>query len=119
MSRAYYAVFHYFRDFFEQGGISLGHPTEADAILQIALENCGFPEVQKVAAALKQLSLRRLIADYQAGIPLGNTSAKQMIQQADLIVANFRAVLNSISAGDLTDAVKRHLASVGSLRTEI
>ena len=57
-SRAYYAVFHHFRELFIAHGLNLGRSGQAHFNLYAGLLHCGFPAVAALGSRLDQLRLR-------------------------------------------------------------
>lgn len=63
-SRAYYAVFHYFHDFFHALGLDLGRGGQSHFNLYSGLLNCGEPAVAKIGSKVDRLRADRVSADY-------------------------------------------------------
>jgi uncharacterized protein (UPF0332 family) len=64
VSRAYYAVFHRFREWFRTNGLKLGNAGSAHSNLYFGLANCGIPGTLPLAQQIDRLRSERTNADY-------------------------------------------------------
>lgn len=63
-SRAYDAVFHYFRELCELHGLNLGAGAQCHFNLYAGLRNCGDPVAASIASRVDAARQQRVIADY-------------------------------------------------------
>src|SRR5437868_13485604 len=82
VSRAYYAVFHHFREFFLLHGLNLGRSGQAHFSLYTGLLNCGIPAVQALGARVDKLRADRVEADYDLRKPSKQPGAKNAVSEA-------------------------------------
>jgi uncharacterized protein (UPF0332 family) len=115
ISRAYYAVFHFFREFLRSHRLDIGKGGQAHFNLYTGLWNCGFPTVVTIARKVNDLRYQRLEADYDLHHSIGQREALNSVQTARAIVADFQAALTTISAVDIVDAARRYLKAIGHL----
>src|SRR5262245_21661831 len=71
VSRAYYGIFHHFREFFFAHGLDLGQAREAHAHLYFGLNNCGVGGSVPIATDVYILRADRAEADYDLTIAIG------------------------------------------------
>ena len=116
ISRAYYAVFHYFREFFGANGLDIGQGAgQAHSNLYLGLHNCGFPAVELLAGEIDQLRRDRSATDYDLTRPLDQRSASRSIGKANTIVTTFQTQLTTIPAAQIVDGARRHLKAIGRI----
>jgi uncharacterized protein (UPF0332 family) len=115
ISRAYYAVFHYFREFFLLHGLDLGAGAQAHINLYFGLNNCGQPTVPPIAYAVNELRRARTLADYDLNRMIGQTTSSAVVQAAKKVVEDFANLLGTVSAADIVDGARSHLQSLGRL----
>ena len=117
VSRAYCAVFHFFLEFIESYDFDFGLPKDADANLLDGLKYSRIKALADLAVPVRDLQLIRSVAEYRSGNTIGLASARRETQHAQQIIDNFQALLTTIPAQDLADAVKQSLISLGRFRT--
>ena len=115
ISRSYYAVFHYFREFLLNNGLDLGQGGQSHFNLYTGLMNCGFPSVAAIAVRIDRLRRSRVRADYELGLSFGQNHALGNTRDADKVLADFQAGLQTLSAKQITDGAKAHLQAIGRL----
>jgi hypothetical protein len=115
ISRGYYAVFHFFREFLRSHGLDIGKGSQAHFNLYTGLWNCGFPPVATIAKKVNDLRSRRIVADYELRQLIGQRGALKAVQTARAIVADFQASLATVSAVHVVDGARRHLSAIGHL----
>lgn len=115
MSRSYYALFHYFREFLLAHGLNVGQGGESHFNLYSGLMNCGFPSVQAIASQLDRLRGLRVWADYNLRRRVGQAVAQSNVQLAQQVLADFQALLPAVQGPQIADGVRRYLQSIGRL----
>jgi uncharacterized protein (UPF0332 family) len=115
ISRAYYAIFHFFREFLSTHGLDIGKGGQAHFNLYTGLWNCSFPTVTPIARKINDLRLRRVEADYELHRLIGQPSALDAVQASRVIVQDFQASLAAIPAVLIVDGARRHLQAIGRL----
>ena len=115
ISRAYYAVFHHFLDFFLSHGLNLGSGGQAHALLYQALNNCGYPAVKSIANAVNDLRRTRGEADYELTATIDQLSAVGAVRAAQGIVDTFQNLLTTLAPVDIVDGVRNYLQTSGRL----
>ncbi len=115
ISRAYYAVFHHFLDFFLSHGLDLGRGGQAHILLYHGLNNCGCPTVVPVADVVNDLRRARGKADYELTGTIDQTTAVDTVQVAQSIVDNFQNQLTTLAPVDIVDGVRNYLQASGRL----
>ena len=116
ISRSYYAVFHYFREFFRGGGLDVGRGSGAAHFnLYSGLLNCGFPAVAKLGSRLDRLRDARTDADYELPLRITQTQATDSVVEAKAIVTTFQALLTTILATQIVDGARKHLRAIGRI----
>src|SRR5438132_1235357 len=98
ISRAYYAVFHYFRELFLAHGLDLGQGGGAHHNLYVGLHNCGIPGAAGFGGAVDDLRRYRVTADYNFAVPVAPAHATTRVQESRQLVADFQVLLVSIPA---------------------
>ena len=115
ISRAYYAVFHHFLDFFLSHGLDLGSGGQAHILLYHGLNNCGFPAILPVANAVNDLRLMRGKADYKLRATIDQLTAAGAVRVAQDIVHDFQNVLTTLAPADIVDGVRNYLQASSRL----
>src|SRR5260370_26393957 len=115
ISRGYYAVFHFFREFLLLHSLNIGRGGQAHFNLYTGLWNCGFPTVAATARKINDLRLKRVSADYEFRQWMGQPYALSAVQAARAIVGDFQANLATIPPGQVVDGARRHLQAIGRL----
>jgi uncharacterized protein (UPF0332 family) len=116
VSRAYYAVFHFFRDFFLAEGIDLGKDANAHQKLYRGLNNCGHAALAPIASMVDALRRTRGMADYDPNAPVGQLTAGDAAQKSKALVSAFQNVLTTLSPDQIADGVRDYFRTVGWLR---
>jgi uncharacterized protein (UPF0332 family) len=117
MSRAYYAVFHYFRSLFLSHGLDLGRGGQAHFNLYVGLMNSGFPAITPIGGKVDDLRDNRVRADYDLNSTVSQQDAASSVQAARSILTDFQALLSTIPVNQIVDGVRNYLRSIGHLRT--
>jgi len=115
ISRGYYAVFHYFRDWLAAHGVRLGSAAQAHSNLHLGLLNCGIPAVAKLGTRVDDLRQERGWADYELKRVIGQAHAQNIVQECADVIADFQALLATVSAASIAAGVLAFLRSVGRL----
>ena len=115
MSRIYYAVFHYFRDFFLAHGLSLGRAAQAHANLYLGLLNSGFVPVARIATRVDDSRDARIRGDYELSRPVSQSYAVAAVRDGGQLVVDFQALLTTIPAQQIVDGVRNYLQSIGRI----
>jgi uncharacterized protein (UPF0332 family) len=116
VSRAYYAVFHYFRQVLEARGTRLGKAGSAHNNLYLGLFNCGLSGMQPIGRRVGRLGERRADADYDMTFVLLQADAGVAVQEARDILNDFQALMTGgLDLARLAADVKAYLVRVGRL----
>jgi hypothetical protein len=115
VSRAYYAVFHYFDRFLHSHGVSIGRGGNVHAVLYAGLLHCGFPQLGRIASRIDDLRIARGEADYDLGQPLPAGTASAFVREGRAIVADFQALLTGLSPAKVAAGVRRYYQTIGRL----
>jgi hypothetical protein len=116
VSRAYYAVFHFFREFLFAQGLDIGRGGQSHFNLYSGLLNCGVPAVMPISRRIDDCRRRRVSADYELGNPIDQAFAVSSVQQAGAVVTGFQALLNVIPAAQIASGARQHLQAIGRIR---
>src|SRR5438876_4458868 len=82
VSRAYYAAFHYFREFFLSNGLDIGRSAQSHFNLYTGLLSCGIASVTGFGTRVDDLRDRRVWADYELMKTLDQPTAISHARQA-------------------------------------
>ena len=115
MSRAYYAVFHFFLDFFLANGLDLGGGANAHSNLYLGLHNCGQPSISPLGNRVDSLRRARVLADYNLNATVNQTTAMKTVQRARDVVNDFQNALSAVAAADIVDGARNYLQGIGRL----
>jgi len=115
ISRAYYAVFHHFREFFRGRGLDLGNGAQAHSNLYFGLANCGILGTREIADGIDDLRKDRTTADYDIWKTMDGMDAQSAVHDADAILGDFQNLIRSTSAQQIIDELKRYLISIGRI----
>ena len=115
VSRGYYAVFHFFREFLLAHGVDVGQGGTCHSNLYVGLNNCGVAVVARIAGRIDGLRSDRAAADYDLRRRVDQRRALDAVQQAAAVVADFQACLMTVSAVQIAAGAKRHLHSIGRI----
>ncbi len=96
ISRAYYSVFHQFRNFFLAQGLDLGRGGQCHFNLYAALFNCGIPSFAPLGSRVDDLRVNRVAADYDLVTPADQAWAAATVAEARAVLADFLTLLQSI-----------------------
>jgi hypothetical protein len=113
ISRGYYAVFHFFRDWLAGQGVWLGRAGQAHSNLHIGLLNCGIPAVASLAPRIEVLREERGVADYDLNRVVRQAHAQGIVQECDQVIADFQILLATVPAARTAAGVRSFLQSVG------
>jgi uncharacterized protein (UPF0332 family) len=115
VSRAYYAVLHYFREFFQGYGLNVGRAGQVHFNLYVGLLHCGFAPVAILAGDVDRPRRLRGEADYELGKQVTGLGATSALQDARTLVADFQALLGTVPAAQIAAGVRAHLRSIGRI----
>jgi len=115
VSRAYHAVFHYFREFFLTNGLDLGRGGQSHFNLYSGLLNCGIVAVSRFGTRVDDLRDGRIWADYDLMKLLTRANAVAHTQRARKLVADFQLVLQGIPPAQVVAGARQHLQAIGKL----
>jgi hypothetical protein len=115
VSRAYYAVFHFFREWFRGQGVDLGKAGQSHANLYLGLLNCGVAAVGPLGSRVDDLREERVAADYDFQKPVRQPGAPAAVQQADRIIGDFQTALAAVSGSAVAAGARNYLQKVGRL----
>ena len=115
ISRCYYAVFHYFREFFLSHSLDIGQGGQSHNNLYTGLNNCGIPAVAAIGIRVNDLRLSRVSADYELSLAIGRSLASTAVQEARAIITDFQALLSTIAPSQIAAGAKTYLKSIGRL----
>ncbi|MCI0641782.1 MAG: HEPN domain-containing protein [Gemmataceae bacterium] len=113
VSRAYYAVFHSFRDFFKTHGLDLGRSGQSHFNLDSGLLHCGFAAATGIAARVDTLRNDRTLADYDLHSILVQKAAGDTVQRSRALLADFQTLLTTVPAAQIVAGAKKHLQAIG------
>jgi hypothetical protein len=105
ISRGYYAVFHFFREWLESQGIGVGRAGQAHDNLCKGLTSCGIPDVEVIGQRIDLLRTERARADYNFKRAVSQVDANDAVQEATAIIADFQALLSTTPAATIAAAV--------------
>jgi uncharacterized protein (UPF0332 family) len=115
ISRSYYAVFHYFREFLLSQRVDIGRGGQSHFNLYSGLQNCGFPAVATIAGRIDDLRAQRVWSDYQLMQPINQQFASAIVQAGRSLIVDFQAALAISSPFQIADGARRHLQAIGRL----
>lgn len=115
ISRAYYAAFHHFREFFLSHGLNLGRSGQSHFNLYAGLLHCGIGAVAPFGSEIDTLRERRVDADYDLQVRVAQAEAADAVMRARTVITNFQALLQIISPAQIVDGARRHLQTTGKL----
>jgi uncharacterized protein (UPF0332 family) len=115
ISRGYYAVFHFFREFLLSHGLDVGPAGQSHFNLYIGLLNCGFPQVAAIASRIDALRAHRVRADYVLARPIRARDSQASVKEAKSLVADFQALLAALPPSQIVGGARQHLQSTGRL----
>ena len=116
ISRSYYAVFHYLREFLLAHGVDIGHGGQSHFNLYSGFLHCGFQSVARIASRLDDLRLNRVRADYQLGQVIDRPFAVMTVQEAQALCSDFQAALASVAPAQIVDGARLHLLAIGRIK---
>jgi hypothetical protein len=105
VSRAYYAAFHYAREFLEDLSFTVPRADLAHKYLIFRLSNCGDVQVEQAAHDLDILRGLRNQADYELRRPFHQGIIPAEVQRAERIIQILDAVQDPRKT-QITDAIK-------------
>jgi uncharacterized protein (UPF0332 family) len=114
-SRSYYAVFHYFRELLSTHGLDIGRGGQSHFNLYSGLLNCGHSPVAAIASRIDRLREFRLWADYDLWRRIGQHQARSAVREAHAVIADFQAVVTSLSPLAVANGARQHLQAIGRL----
>jgi uncharacterized protein (UPF0332 family) len=115
ISRSYYAVFHYFREFLLAHGLDIGRGGQSHFNLYAGLNNCGIASVIPFALRINNLRSNRVEADYNLRGRVLQPLAGSCVREAHAVVAGFQALLTILAPAQIVGGVRNHLQAIGHL----
>ncbi len=115
ISRAYYAIFHHFREWFRLRGLKIGNGAQAHSNLHFGLANCGILGTQQVAQKIDHLRSDRINADYDLWRVIDSQSALSAVNDANAILTDFQLLLQTTPPQQIADGAKNYLISIGRI----
>ncbi len=115
VSRGYYGVFHFFRDFLLSHGVDVGQGGACHANLYNGLNNCGEAAVAPLAGRINDLRDARAKADYDMRRRVDQRQAQAGALEAVALIADFQAALSTVPAAVIAAGAKRYLQSIGRI----
>jgi len=115
ISRAYYAVFHYFHGFLRVNGLDIGRSSQSHFNLYSGLLNCGFPQVAAIASRIDGLRAHRVWADYDLARPVSRRAAQTTVRHSSVLISDFQIVLANLPSVQIADGARKHLQSIGRI----
>jgi uncharacterized protein (UPF0332 family) len=115
VSRAYYAVFHFFHLFLQSNGLDIGRGAQSHFNLYSGLLNCGFRLVAAIASRIDSLRAHRVWADYDLARPISRRAAQSTVRQSRALIADFQTALASVPSQQIADGARKHLQSIGRI----
>jgi uncharacterized protein (UPF0332 family) len=114
-SRAYYAVFHYFREYLLAHGVDLGKSGAVHQNLKIGLLNCGINGMPAIGIDVDRLLDSRSVADYVLATTVTRFEADKAVQRARTLIADFTAILAVTPAATIAAAIRAFLVRFGRI----
>jgi uncharacterized protein (UPF0332 family) len=115
ISRAYYALFHHFRELLLAHGVDVGRGGQSHFNLYAGLFNCGFPSVAAIAQRIDDLRKDRARADYELGRTIDQIAGQDGVREAGAIIADFQALLATAPAAQIAAGTRAYLQRIGHL----
>jgi uncharacterized protein (UPF0332 family) len=115
VSRSYYAIFHFFREWLLGEGINIGKGAQAHNSLYVGLWNTGIPAISPVGNRIDNLRDARNDCDYELSARVTQIDASDLVNEAQSIITDFQAAISAIGPSMVAQAVRRHLVSIGRL----
>jgi uncharacterized protein (UPF0332 family) len=115
ISRAYYAVFHFFREFLLLRGLDIGRAGQAHFNLYVGLWNCGFPIVAGIGFRVDRLRRQRTTADYDLTGLIQASDAASATRESRALVVNFQTALATLAPDQVVDGARRYLQAIGHI----
>jgi uncharacterized protein (UPF0332 family) len=115
ISRAYYAVFHHFRELFVGHGLNLGRGGQSHFNLYAGLLHCGFGAVSPIGSAIDAMRKKRVDADYELQAAIAQTQAHEAVKRAQDVIADFQNLSQSIAPAQIIAGARKHLQAIGKL----
>jgi uncharacterized protein (UPF0332 family) len=115
ISRAYYAVFHFFHEFLQANGLDIGRGGQCHFNLYSGLLNCGAVEVAAIASRVDSLRAQRVGADYDLGRPVTKRTAQSAVSQSRPLIGDFQSVLATVPPAQIAAGARKFLLSVGRI----
>lgn len=115
VSRAYYGVFHFFREFLLTNGVDVGQGGASHSNLYVGLNNCGVGVVVRIAGGIDDLRAARVRADYDLRRRVDPRDALSAANDSAALVADFQALLPTAPPAQIAAGAKRYLKSIGRI----
>lgn len=115
VSRAYYGVFHHFREVFVSHGLNLGRSGQSHFNIYTGLLHCGVAAVAPLGSEVDTLRERRVDADYDLHIVVTQSEAADAVVTARDIIARFQAILPTVPSAQIAAGARKHLQAIGKI----
>ncbi len=115
ISRAYYAVFHHFREWLLGHGLDVGKGGQSHFNLYTGLMNCGIATIKPLASRVDELRFNRVSADYELMRQVRQSDASKWVREGKAIVVDFQAILGVVPAAQIVQGARQHLQAIGRL----
>ncbi len=112
VSRAYYAAFHYFREFLLVQGIDLGKAGDVHQILKNGLIYSGISSLRLIGQEVARLNEARSRGDYRFTMTVLQIDAKDAVGAVRRIVADFAALLTGTPAATIAVGLRAYLVRI-------
>ncbi|MCI0376932.1 MAG: HEPN domain-containing protein [Gemmataceae bacterium] len=113
VSQAYYAVFHFYRDFFLARGLNLGRSGQSHFNLYVGLLHCGLSAAARFGSRVDDLRSERTDADYDLNQSFTQSLAGTAVGNAKKLVNDFQTLLTTVPAAQIVAGAKKHLQTIG------
>jgi uncharacterized protein (UPF0332 family) len=108
ISRSYYGVFLYFRDFLKTGGLSFGNSGNAHRWIADCLVNCSVYAGKVVGKNLRDLRDFRNQADYDLNRSISAKDASRCYSQAAKMIVDFHSLLTPNDKTKLIQSAEKY-----------
>ena len=115
VSPAYYAAFHYFREFLLSHGTNVGKAGQSHFNLAAGLLHCGFAPLVSIAGRIDDLRSSRTEADYDLRSRIDQAWAAAQVQESRGLVGDFNTLMTTLSPAQIAAGAKRYLQSIGRI----
>jgi uncharacterized protein (UPF0332 family) len=115
VSRAYYAVFHHFRQLLLSHGADIGKSGQSHFNLHSGLLHCGFAPLVDIARRIDDLRVSRTRADYELQRLVDQPWALAQVRESQNVVVDLTTIAKTLSPALIAAGAKRYLQSIGRI----